>query len=348
MKKVLSLLMTLVLLSSVLLCGGMTALAEEEELVYVPAFSFDFLEEGFEIGGLDDEGLDGENKFATFGNTVGIYFDTAVTSENAFHDKGLKLTSTNGGNGVYISITYALSQTDPKRTDFVGATDFVCYIDTSNWGSERAVRPVLKVNGLDMAGELTGLTNNYFPGDGDTAYIQDANGEWVHPENPVKGGQVDLPAGYKGWVRVPLENFVQTSWDSADANGKLDLDEVISISTEIGCFAKNDGHSIYIDEVGFLGNFEEGYKESFLKDGVVVEVGKEEESSAPETSETESGDETSTPSSDKKIGVSGLVIGLIVAAVVVVVAAVVIILLVLKKAGKKDEPKEEATEETKE
>ncbi len=340
MKKVLSLLMTLALLASVLLCGGTTALAEEEDLVYVPAFSFDFLEEGFEIGGLDDEGLDGENKFATFGNTVGVYFDTEITSENAFYGKAMKLTSTNAGNGVYVSATYTISQTDPKRTDFTGATDFVCYVDITQWGSERAVRPVLIVNGLDMAGELTGLTNNYFPANGETAFIQDANGEWVRPETAVESGQIYLPEGYKGWVRVPLENFVQTEWDAADTNGKLDLEEVVRISTEIGCFAKNDGHSIYIDEVGFLGNFEEGYKASFLKDGVVVEAGKEEESSTPETS---------TPdSSDKKTSVSGLVIGLIVAAVVVVVAAVVIILLVLKKAGKKDEPKEEPKEESKE
>ena len=337
MKKLLSVLMAMALVFS---CAAFGVQAEEPAdskpgEMYVPAVSFDSFEEGFQLGGLDDEGMDGEQKYMDCGQTVGIFFDVVASTKRAFHGMGLNFSSINGGEGVYVGMKFSLNQSADKRTNFEGATDFVCYVDMKGWGTKRGVRPVISVNGLDANGEPTDVSNTYYPGTGEDkpAYMQDENKNWVRVED-VENGTLGVPQDYCGFIRVPISSFIQPEWDGEDVNGKLDLKEVYSVSVELGCYAANDGNTIAVDEVGFLGDFEDGIPASFLKDGKIP---------SEEASKNEDGKSEEKSEGAQAGGISGTTILIIVCCAVVVIAAVVIA-VVLAGSKKKKASAEDQTE----
>ena len=341
MKRILCVLTALALALSCAVFGVQAAEEPAEEkagTMYVPAVSFDSFEEGFQLGGLDDEGMDGEQKYMDCGQTVGIFFDVVASTNRAFHGMGINFKSINGGEqGVYVGMKFHLSQSAEQRTNFEGATDFVCYVDMKGWGTRRGVRPVLAVNGLNMAGELTDVTDTYLVNDSKPAYMQDENKNWVRIED-IESGTLGVPENYCGFVRVPISSFDLASWDPDDENGKLDLKQVQDISVELGCYAANDGNIIAVDEVGFLGDFEDGIPASFLNDGKVPE---KESSSQSEAGKSEDKAEEGSASNMTWL--------LIVCGVVVVAAVVVIVIVVAsnkkKKAASAEAPAEAKPEE---
>ena len=177
--------------------------------------------------------------------------------------------------GLYSEATYNPLMDENAKMEGLssGATDFIYYLNAGGEpeGSEAAMQIVIGEYDYDENGEpvmqanpSTGAEENaityWMPADAvDTEYytMADGSSEWVK-HTGTSGSYVRVEAGFKGYVRIPLEMF-DPVWSSRDVNGKWDLKTITRVSFYYGLYPRHEeaGYAIAIDNIGFVGDFKD-------------------------------------------------------------------------------------------
>ena len=175
--------------------------------------------------------------------------------------------------GLYSEATYNPLMDENAKMEGLssGATDFIYYLNAGGEpeDSEAAMQIVIGEYDYDENGEpvmqanpSTGVEENaitfWMPADAvDTEYytMADGSSEWVK-HTGTSGAYVRVEAGFKGYVRIPLEMF-DPVWSSRDVNGKWDLKTITRVSFYYGLYPRHEeaGYAIAVDNIGFAGDF---------------------------------------------------------------------------------------------
>ena len=140
------------------------------------------------------------------------------------------------GKNVEPNMTIDLTK-DVNITDWTGGTDLYFWIDSTGWDSPRIMIRLI-------SGENTFVTRHLRAAEGDKvagtteksiAYVQDAKGNFVEVPDAWYG-RLQLPANYKGWVKMPLnmETFMPQWWGTDEQkNATLDLSNITGIAINL-------------------------------------------------------------------------------------------------------------------
>ena len=323
-KRILSIIAAAAILASfVVMPAPASAEGEKFKMVY----DFEFFDTGFKPGAAKDHGTTGDSQYIVSGD-VGVFHDLTIVEGKGYMGKALEYSSLRGGKGMWEPFQIILTEAPEPTLNFEGATELWFYVDISDWGTARGVRPIIYENGCDTDGEiLAGEETVWLPDFEKTSYIEAEGGGWKEA-TVVEDGSVDLPLGYKGFVRVPIDSMKHPpEFGADDTNGKFDGKRVTKIALELGCYAENDGHHIIFDHIGFVGTDIKGGEDLPI---LINAGGPPADASKAETNESTV---TSSPSEESSAGLSLPVILGIVGGVVII-AAVVVIVVVAKKSKK--------------
>lgn len=132
-----------------------------------------------------------------------------------------------------------------------GATDLYFWIDTTSLGSQRFSH-MLYFSENDTAGNESTIwtlqSSGYF-------YIENGRGGFI--KIPIDNSYLKYPAGYKGFVKVPLSSFTPT-WATSDSNSQFGLDGINYILLAFNSFDEWHGYNVTFDSFGFTGNIVDG------------------------------------------------------------------------------------------
>ena len=243
MKKVLSGLLSLALLACLAVVPASAADPKAEDATLV--WDFSDLKTGVKFGEGDDTTMGAvydDKKEEGPGGAYSVEYETG---------KGVKIT--NKTKAWSTPFVFDLSKTDAV-TDWTGGTEVWYYVDAT--GSKNGIKLDLNLFDddewyrLDNGKENTDAKGNY--------YIEQ-NGKFL--KVPLSGWRhVDIAAGYKGWVRIELnqdafltgETGTVFHEEGTEGDGKLDLSKI----TRLGFYLEdyNDAADVvYVKEIRVLG-----------------------------------------------------------------------------------------------
>lgn len=257
----------------------------------VPAFSFSSLAASGDVIKVGDQNVKLATDFENFDDGLRIGQGTNKTifdcSDNTDSKGGVFQiktgTGANGSKGLFVGAVdtptvqaglFTGCTYKPKKDagvmDYSGATDAIFWIDgTINAQSNFAVLMEISCNDYnkdgtpateeDDNGNVVPTVTTYVVADNttNTYYtMEDGSDSWTE-NTGTKGSYVTLSNTFKGYVRIPLKDFVLTGWSTDDQNGKLDLDKITGISLYYGLYGRDVANgSFYLDDFGFAGDFQ--------------------------------------------------------------------------------------------
>lgn len=173
-------------------------------------------------------------------------------------------------NGINDGAMYKANNDTNPVYDFRGATDFIFWVDCTN-----ETNPTIDINcNIGEWDYNEDGTNYMLPDDNDVMQqqetnrnivpnkdhvyytLQDGTTEWQTVNGITKGYVVEVPNTFKGYIRIPLEDF-GIAWSTDDIDGKWDLMHVDQAGFYYGMYQRDvaKGYAIVIDNVGFVGDF---------------------------------------------------------------------------------------------
>lgn len=193
------------------------------------------------------------------------------------------------GTDSYTNMFVNLTLEDPRNTYVVGATEFIFWVDLTNYdlgenGDTQLYRPRFTTRYYDEKGNKDfSLYGDYIPAIGAASFYF-VDGEWVG-NRANDFGMFALPAGYKGYVRIPLQDIVPAGWNQTTASPEMSLYGLESLVFYFYTFKGEEVLNSYalLDDFSFVGDSMETMPPTFYqteinpKNGYLFESGLEDE-----------------------------------------------------------------------
>lgn len=156
--------------------------------------------------------------------------------------------------GMVFDLDFAFARQSGTTTDWKSANDLWVYADVSQYGKDGAPLGVAfeesdpnQIGGISADRESWGLKNGasvmLYPDGAAAQSVTIAAGGAITSNN----GRVHLPAGFRGWIRLPLNNDTFFAyWNSGQGNGMLDLADVHQFQLNVEGTASSVGNSALI------------------------------------------------------------------------------------------------------
>lgn len=256
--------------------------------------------EGYSIGGSADDSL-----LRT--PDVRAEFVPSVTGEG---NVSLKFTTDNVSDWKSVGIR-------PKEWDWTGYAAVQCYIEgiTAEGETGFAIKPSFEEGGPDWEWYLLSqMSPVYYKAAGESGWTETLVGE---------GYTIWLPSDFKGYIQIPLENFV---WVSGKGDYAYDLANVYSFCMEMGPLGPN--HPFYIDDLTLVKEVAKPNQTTTSPDPTTTASQETEPSasgtteSAPSVTSKTSGTDSSAVGGQKPQGKSLSPVIIVILVVVVIGAAV--------------------------
>ena len=182
-------------------------------------------------------------------NVRGYYKIEQDTEGKGLAGKGIKYTYRKEVSG-FADSDFVFNKDATVNTDCTGAEELWLYVNASEFGTE----PVPVRLSVEEGDPGTAVRESWKPKAGAAAYLI-ADGAAARSEVRVDGeGFVSLPAGFRGWLCLPLnEDTYEMYWSSAPSNGTLDKTDIHQIQY---CMKGNPtalNKSFYFDALSIVG-----------------------------------------------------------------------------------------------
>ncbi|MBE6974430.1 MAG: hypothetical protein E7436_02950 [Ruminococcaceae bacterium] len=192
----------------------------------------------------------------------GLVALTVKENHTAF---GTAVKWTNKAAGAYMDLDLAFGRQAGTQRDWRGFEYLWFYIDVSLYGNSEVPLGIAFEEYDVVDGQISadreswaltkGSTVRLYPDRGDA---QDAVIGTSTTNGNVNNGRVILPADFKGWIRIPLNetNFFRY-WEYPSANGKLDLADVHQFNLCLESTADSAGGEAYLGPFMLSGKTDE-------------------------------------------------------------------------------------------
>ena len=224
-------LLTVIIAISLVFTSAFTASAAKADIEKVGGIPTRFVT-GFEnLGGTTVDSSD-----ALFGSGASTGVDFGVKSGYGVNGSNAYVFGNNSADNFFAEASYNPNFDDAAKTEGLeNATDMVFYVNGEGetdelafmivfgeWDYDSDGNPVMKRN--NETGNMENAVTFWKVADDiNTTYYSLADGETEWEKHTgTSNAYVRLPAGFKGYVRVPLDNF-DPDWNSRDENDKKDL-----------------------------------------------------------------------------------------------------------------------------
>lgn len=152
---------------------------------------------------------------------------------------------------------------DPLGTYAVGATEFMFWVDSTNYvipddedGNARDLTfmAILSTQVYDESGKSTPNYASYLPGQESPFYYK-VGDDWVGSLVDMYG-YCHIPNGYKGYVRIPLSGYEGVAWNPDGSPEVMQLNNVIQTMFYFYSFEGEGAMNSYalIDDLSFAGD----------------------------------------------------------------------------------------------
>lgn len=164
------------------------------------------------------------------------------------------------------------SKTKTNGIDVSGATDFLFWIDTTQYNDKdkktgvqtgKKFIPTIQetdvfANGTLNTKKATAWEVN--PKEQGGYFYYESNGGWVKKDALTKAKDeahwIEIPVHYRGWIRIPFAAFGHAPWDGmVDTDGKFNGKQIQYVCVNQGDYANQAPSKILWDEFGFYGKF---------------------------------------------------------------------------------------------
>ena len=258
--------------------------------------------EGYSIGSLADDSLLRTPE-------IRAEFVPSVTGEGK---TSLKFTTDDVRSWATVGIR-------PKEWNWTGYAAVQCYIEgiTAEGDKGFAIKPSFEEGGPEWEWYLLSqMSPVYYKAAGESEWTETMVGE---------GYTIWLPDNFKGYIQIPLENFV---WVSGKGDYTYNLENVYSFCLEMGPIGPN--YPFYIDDLTLVKDVAKPAPTTTNSEPDTTTASKDSETSAGNTtvselSEIDKSSPTSSSGQPQEKGTSPLII--VILAVVVIGAAVGAVLL---------------------
>ena len=256
-------LLTVIIAISLVLTSAFTASAAKADIEKVGGIPTRFVTDFENLGGTTVDSSD-----ALFGSGASTGVDFGVKSGYGVNGSNAYVLGNNSADNFFAEASYNPNFDDAAKTEGLeNATDMVLYVNGEGetdelafmivfgeWDYDSDGNPVMKRN--NETGNMENAVTFWKVADDiNTTYYSLADGETEWEKHTgTSNAYVRLPAGFKGYVRVPLDNF-DPDWNSRDENDKKDLIHLTRISFFYGIYNrhKTTGYAMAIDNIGFAG-----------------------------------------------------------------------------------------------
>lgn len=265
----------------------------------------------FSVGALDKKAISGAVTGAD------KFCDISITADNALSGNAWKWDALTGlTDGQWEQVNLNTEYLPKPVVNFEGADSIGYYVDCSGYTSAVSSMFLFQEYDYDANGKVVMDDVKNEPAQSawlasTSFYTMDADGNWV--SQPIDAsGWMTIPAGYKGYIKMPLSNF-KIAWNSDDVNEKMDLKHVTTLIFCHGLYPDFAGKTPYtIDNVGFMG--------ANVKEDVVSTPSTS--SKATSTTNTNSTTTTTTTTDNPKTGSQPIAAVVLLAAVAASAGAV--------------------------
>lgn len=309
MKKVLAVLLTLALMSSVAILPASAALEGDllGDSTFTSVLSFD--EDAVSVGELVKDQTD----YVSFDPHN---YQASIVAEGGESGNALHWTSPAGTSNLsFGGIGFDLAKLGGP-TDWSEGTDLVFWVDMSDMSADVEVGVTIQFGEYEYQASGLGV------------FVENKDKQWIKWAPAVAAwNRINLPEAYKGWVRISLE---PTSWVIADTStmnnktGDFDLANVSGVFVSFSVKEGDLGKVALMDSIGFLSGGS-GFTSPTTTTTTRATTTTKDGDTTPTGDATTAGD-NSDSSSDNTLWI---IIG--VAAAVVVVGAVVAFVVIKKK-----------------
>lgn len=259
--------------AAALSAGGMTLNSKD----FRPVFDYDTYPGtypvGTKAGTTSDPICITANKRAISGTGLGMTYDLTVVAGKSIAGNALQLSVSDFApeNGAYCPVAWFPQFGKNPVTDVKGATDFMFWVDTTNFKNAKTGKCVVKA--FNMFIQEMNVTNgkiDRLKGTGSTAWAPtsaekggimyiEKSGQWVStPLGAAKNHQENcilLPVNYKGWIRLPLSKLERIWADDPNQAKYMNTSfqglGLYMINFGMGNYAANIGSTVIFDEMGF-------------------------------------------------------------------------------------------------
>lgn len=256
-------LLTVIIAISLVFTSAFTASAAKADIEKVGGIPTRFVTDFENLGGATVDSSD-----ALFGSDASKGVDFGVKSGYGVNGSNAYVLGNNSADNYFAEASYNPNFDDAAKTEGLeNATDMVFYINGEGetdelafmivfgeWDYDSDGNPVMKKN--NETGNMENAVTFWKVADDiNTTYYSLADGETEWKKHTgTSNAYVRLPAGFKGYVRVPLDNF-DPDWNSKDENDKMDLVHLTRVSFFYGIYNrhKTTGYAMAIDNIGFAG-----------------------------------------------------------------------------------------------
>ena len=178
------------------------------------------------------------------------HYAFSVDATHGAEGNALAITQTATASS-YGDVDFVLSKIETVNTNVEGATEMCFYIDASEIVSENVG---IKINFEE--GDPNGVRESWNIRTGANARLYSLDGEVT--ETTTDGSRyINVPKGFRGYAVYALSDM-EKYWESGAANNVLDLTDVHQLMINLRGSNDNVGKSVYLDNVGFLGNYSDG------------------------------------------------------------------------------------------
>lgn len=187
---------------------------------------------------------------------------SVTMAENKGYKGDAAFAITSLKTGTYGDNDYKIAQLPGTRLDWRGAEEVWFHVDASAFSDQPtrigfAIQEKNTVNGA-----LTGNFESWGLRAGETVHLYDERtGTWTDTEavdstvsNGLNTGRVTIPAGFKGWIAIPLDTQTLSAyWSSAGYNYTLDLMDVNQFQICVEGNSGSIGNTIYLSAFSIAG-----------------------------------------------------------------------------------------------
>lgn len=241
---------------------------------FAPLFDFDTIPgtytDGYKPGSRNDTVGDSKSQKCIAGEGLGLTYTLTIKSGVGIKKNALKLdvATTAPQAGAWCPVTLH-TEFGPNKFPPVSSmpTDFIFWVDTTGYKDckqnykniEKGINMYVQETDIDKSGNPTEKATAWkvkCKEDGGYILYEDGKGGWTKKQtSPKVQNDFYLPADYKGWIKIPISNFVRTDWSTDDTDGKFNCRLIQIISLGMGNYENQGGSTVIFDEFGFVGNF---------------------------------------------------------------------------------------------
>lgn len=267
MKKLLSFILTLMLMFSVLSGFGASAQAFSASATnFKPVFDFDTTPDvytnGYKPGTRTDTVGDSKSEKCLTAEGIGLTYNLTIDTASAFKGNALRLDVTDLApeGGSYCPVVFNVKYGAKKLPDVSGATDFAFWVDTTKYKdadtqNQKGIILYIQETNVAADGSFTDQATAWKPKAGTAGgyYEYEKDGAWTKVDN--RDTDFLLPANYKGWIKMPLSTFTYCDWTGADRNASFVGKQIQVVQFGMGNYKRQAGSTVVFDEIGFMGSF---------------------------------------------------------------------------------------------